>query len=168
MKPDLTMPVRGRGRPNAVDEQKYDRKLKRWCEGIEEIDSTLDFKVSSRGWCYLLEEHGLKKGDFDTAQRLINNCRKEGFLPFDICCEDEGRAAEHVEDIDDETAEKFAKGWVEYLRHQVFLVEQAEAISAQPEWPKESFSELLKIGFEGCVVDNEDHPYLHILRGRDD
>jgi len=119
MKPDLTMPVRGRGRPNAVDEQKYDRKLKRWCEGIEEIDSTLDFKVSSRGWCYLLEEHGLKKGDFDTAQRLINNCRKEGFLPFDICCEDEGRAAEHVEDIDDETAEKFAKGWVEYLRHQV-------------------------------------------------
>ena len=60
MKLDLTMPVRRRGRPNAVDEQKYDRKLKRWCEGIEEIDSSLDVKVSSRGWCYLLEVHGLK------------------------------------------------------------------------------------------------------------
>ena len=56
--------------------------------------------------------------------------------------------------------------WNDQMRD--FLVEQAEAISAQPEWPKESFSELLKIGFEGCVVDNEDHPYLHILRGRDD
>ena len=49
----------------------------------------MDFDVGSRGWCYMLERHGLRKGDFDDAQRLINTCRKSGDLPLDICAEDE-------------------------------------------------------------------------------
>jgi hypothetical protein len=49
-----------------------------------------------------------------------------------------------------------------------FHIEPAEGISAQPQWPKENFSDLLKIAFEGRVIDNDDHPYLYILRGRDD
>jgi hypothetical protein len=83
--------------------------------GIIEINSRLDFKVSSRGWCYILEEHGVGKGDFDKAERLINSCRKSGLLPVDICCEDDGRQAEHLEQIDDETPAEFAQGWIEYL-----------------------------------------------------
>jgi hypothetical protein len=75
----------------------------------------LEFKVSSRGWCYILEEHGLYKGAFDTAQRLINDCRKSGMLPLDICCEDDGRAADHLEDLDDETPAEYATGWVDHL-----------------------------------------------------
>jgi hypothetical protein len=36
----------------------------------------LEFSPSARGWCYVLEGDGLGKGDFDTAERLINDCRK--------------------------------------------------------------------------------------------
>jgi hypothetical protein len=34
-----------------------------------------------------------------------------------------------------------------------------------PRWPKESFNELLRIGFQGAVVDSLDHPVLKKLRG---
>jgi hypothetical protein len=105
---ELALPHRGRGRLSEVAQQRYDEQLREWCEGIVEINSTLDFRVSSRGWCYILEEHGLSKGDFDKAERLINSCRKNGPLPVDICSEDDGRQAEHLESIDDETATEFA------------------------------------------------------------
>ena len=97
-----------RGRPTAAANAKYETKLRAWCEGIKKIASSseLDFSVSSRGWCYVLEEYGLLKGDFDTAQALINSCRKSGYLPLDICCEDERRTAEHLEKIDDDDPEE--------------------------------------------------------------
>ena len=60
----------------------------------------LDFAVGSRGYCYLLEEHGLRKGDFDAAEKLITDCRKSGALPLDICAEDESRVTIGVETID--------------------------------------------------------------------
>ena len=106
------MPQRGRGRLGAAAAERYERDLRRWCQGLVKINSTLDFKVSSRGWCYFLEDHELGKGDFDVAQRLINDCRKNGELPFDICSEDDGRAADHLEKIDNQTPAEFAKGWV--------------------------------------------------------
>ena len=34
-----------------------------------------------------------------------------------------------------------------------------------PRWPKESFNDLLRIGFKGAVVDSLDHPLLKKLRG---
>jgi hypothetical protein len=97
----------------------YDNTLRQWCKDIRELASRLDFEVSSRGWCYVLEEYGLAKGDFDKAQRLINDCRKSGLLPVGICAEDEGRSAHHVESLDDETPEEFACGWVEHVRNNV-------------------------------------------------
>jgi len=111
----LALPPRKRGRLSEAEQQRYDAQLRQWCEGIVEINSTLDFKVSSRGWCYILEEHGLSKGDFDKAERLINSCRKKGLLPVDICSEDDGRQAEHLESIDDETPTEFAQSWIDYL-----------------------------------------------------
>ena len=49
----------------------------------------MDFGVGARGWSYILEQHGLTKGDFDAAQALITDCRKTGDLPLDICAEDD-------------------------------------------------------------------------------
>jgi hypothetical protein len=46
-----------------------------------------------------------------------------------------------------------------------FDVEKAEGIDIEPTWPKESFEELLKIGFADVIVDNEDHYYVRRLRG---
>ena len=44
-------------------------------------------------------------------------------------------------------------------------VETAEKIDKEPTWPKESFEQLLKLGFADRIVDNEDHHYVRRLRG---
>jgi hypothetical protein len=76
----------------------------------------MDFPISSRGWCYVLEEHGLPNGDFDAPQSLINECRKSGELPLDICAEDEGRAASNLEDLDADDPAAFAQAVSDYVQ----------------------------------------------------
>src|SRR5262245_1558376 len=112
----ISLPRRPRGRPTATAEERYQDELERFCEELEEIDSGLEFKVSSRGWCYILEEHGLTKGDFNAAQRVINDARKSGLLPVDFCSEDDGRQTEHLKRVDDQSAQEFAQSWVDYLQ----------------------------------------------------
>jgi hypothetical protein len=46
-----------------------------------------------------------------------------------------------------------------------FNVETTDNIKIEPAWPKESFEELLKLGFADVIVDNEDHYYVRKLRG---
>jgi hypothetical protein len=116
---EVTLPRRSRGRPTAEAAARFQTELERFARRIIKINSSLDFRVSSRGWCYILEEQGLPKGDFDAAQDLINDCRKRGVLPLDICCEDGGRQAEHLESIDQETPAEFAAGWIEYVHNDV-------------------------------------------------
>jgi len=117
----LALPKRGRGRLSADAQAAHDAALDRWCAAIMEMDTERaedsdNFDVSSRGWCYLLEEHGLNKGDFDIAQRLINDCRKDGRLPLDICCEDGRRSANNLEDLDDPDPKMRAAEIVDYVR----------------------------------------------------
>jgi hypothetical protein len=112
----LSLPKRLKGRPTAAQNARFDLDLAAWCAGILEINSTLDFRVSSRGWCYILEEKGgLLKGDFDVAQARINDCRKSGLLPLDICCDDDGRAADGLEDLDVADVEQEATNVVNYV-----------------------------------------------------
>jgi hypothetical protein len=68
------------------------------------------------GLCYILEERGLAKGDFDKAEAVINDARKSGLLPIEICAEDESRQSTEPESIDDETPNEFAEGWINYLK----------------------------------------------------
>lgn len=46
-----------------------------------------------------------------------------------------------------------------------YTVETAEEINHDPKWPQKTFEELLKVGFDGKIIDNEDHPYVRRLRG---
>ncbi len=78
----VTLPKRGRGRPSTKAQAIYDVKVEEFCRRLLEIQSGLDFKPSARGWAYILEEYGLLKGDFDTAEKLINTCRKSGHIPI--------------------------------------------------------------------------------------
>jgi hypothetical protein len=94
------LPKKRRGRRSQVQEDIYRHELKVFCDKILQIRSTMDFAVGSRGWCYILERHGLRKGDFDDAEKLITDCRKSGDLPLDICAEDASRDAIGVEEID--------------------------------------------------------------------
>ncbi len=96
----IALPNPGRGRRSAEAELKYQRQIEEFCGAILEINSRLDFRVSSRGWCYILEEHGLGKGDFDRAQRVVNDCRKSGLLPLNICADDGTRKAIHLDQAD--------------------------------------------------------------------
>jgi hypothetical protein len=46
-----------------------------------------------------------------------------------------------------------------------YVVETAEGINHTPTWPDKSFEDLLKLGFDGKVIDSEDHAYVRQLRG---
>ncbi len=117
------LPKRLRGRQSAAADAAYTEQLEAFCANIRQISSTLDFEVSSRGWCYILEEHGLRKGDFDAAQKLINDCRKSGLLPIDICAVDVKREAENLERLDEADPEEEAETWVQTLQsaHERYL-----------------------------------------------
>jgi hypothetical protein len=103
------------GRPTATAKQKYDRDVMEFCNDLQELASRVDFRVSARGWGYVLEGDGvIDKDDIDAAERLINACRKNGNLPRDICADDSKRATENLEDLDDPDPKEQARIVVRY------------------------------------------------------
>jgi len=115
-KPATGLPRRNRGRPTPAAAEEWDRQIAAFCATVIEIASRLDFSVGSRGWAYLLEgERFINKDELDQAQDLINDCRKSGDLPLDICAEDDKRAAENVEDLDDADPERKANSVLAYV-----------------------------------------------------
>ena len=107
----IVIPRRARGRLSPAAEHAYQQQLVSFAAAIKAISQRLDFKVSSRGWCYLLEPHGLVKGDFDLGQELINHCRKTGLLRLDICADDSARTFFGVERVDDEPEQAVRWRW---------------------------------------------------------
>jgi hypothetical protein len=110
------LPRRPRGRPSAAADLQYREQVAEFCALIRQIQSTMDFAVGSRGWCYILERHGLRKGDFDAAQRLINDCRRSGELPLDICAEDSSRETVGLERLDNANVDDEVESWIIHLR----------------------------------------------------
>jgi hypothetical protein len=55
---------------------------------------------STRGWCYSLEEFGLGKNDFDAAENIIVDLRKDGIVPLDAVLEDVAREWSGFEALD--------------------------------------------------------------------
>ena len=103
-------------RPSAAVKAAYQDKVAKFCATLLEVRSRLDFDVGSRGWAYILEgERFIDKDEIDAAQALINNCRKSGDLPLDICAEDDKRAAENLEQIDPAPRDE-ARGIFEYVK----------------------------------------------------
>src|SRR5262249_41065347 len=115
-RPDL-LPRRRPGRQSAGAEAAFQARLGAFCDLILQIRSTMDFGVGSRGWGYILENRGLiSKGEFETCARIINDCRKNGMLPLDVCAEDDSRETIGLQgepDGDDVKAE--AQSWKHWL-----------------------------------------------------
>jgi hypothetical protein len=115
----LSFPERKRGPRTAAAQA----EIEAFCRWVLDFRSRLDFSVSSRGWGYLLEDHGIDKSQFDAVEKLINDCRKDALFPLDICACDEKRAAENLEEPDSETPEEYARvyakiaaeSWQHYL-----------------------------------------------------
>jgi hypothetical protein len=97
------------GRQSAEQNDVYEWQLRRWAQQIERINARIDFAISARGWCYMLEEYGLSKGDFDKAEAKINECRKCGFLPLNICAEDGRRLPWGLEHLDNSDPGDYAE-----------------------------------------------------------
>lgn len=65
------------------------------------LSEEIGFKVSSRGWCYIMEQKGyINKDQFDKVSTAINDCRKEGYLPVDFVAEEASRAFSGIETPD--------------------------------------------------------------------
>ena len=65
------------------------------------LDSEMKYKVSSRGWCYILENLNLiTKAEFDLGTKKINILRKKTkYLPIDFVASDKARKFYFVDDL---------------------------------------------------------------------
>jgi hypothetical protein len=75
-----------------------DDMLQEFAAQLRGISRKIGFKVSARGWCYLLEQaRMIDKNGFDKVEGLINTCRRKGFLPVDFVAEEDSRAFAGIE-----------------------------------------------------------------------
>lgn len=75
--------------------------LQEFADMLNELSEQIGFKVSSRGWCYQLEQKRLiNKDEFDKVESLINRCRRDGLLSINFVAEEEGRKFSGVETPD--------------------------------------------------------------------
>lgn len=80
---------------------KRDLQVIQFAKALTRISRQIGFRMSSRGWAYQLEGFGLiNKSQFDVVEGLINDCRKDGTLPYDFTMEEEGRKFSGVEEPD--------------------------------------------------------------------
>lgn len=95
----LVFPTKGKNRKS---------ELQAFADKLQEISRKIGFKVSSRGWCYQLEGFNvITKDQFDKVQKVINLCRKQGYLPLDFTAQDESRIFDNIQMIEEDTpAEK--------------------------------------------------------------
>ena len=106
----IPLPRRKRGGQSAAAEAEFERACTEWCQEIIRVANTMDYKIGARDWCYVLEVAGsITKGEFDTAEKLITACRKDGHLPVDICCNDNGRPTANLKYIDRTSVEEEAE-----------------------------------------------------------
>ncbi|AGO47793.1 hypothetical protein Phi47:1_gp62 [Cellulophaga phage phi47:1] len=92
-----------------------DKELIKFSDTLMQLSRTVGFKLSSRGWAYIMEQQGMiDKSQFDKVNTLINNCRKKGFLPIDFVAEEKAREFEGIVEADRRTIyEKFAQ-WLDW------------------------------------------------------
>lgn len=77
-------------------------ELQEFAKQIIAISDNIGFKVSSRGWCYILEGYRMiNKDEFDKVDSLINNCRRYGYLPIDFVAEESSRQFHGIEEATD-------------------------------------------------------------------
>lgn len=84
--------------PFSFDKKLTAKRKERFVEMLMDMQRQIGSRrVSSRGWCYLMENMNLiNKGQFDKVQNAINDCRKQGLLPVDFVAEEAARQFENV------------------------------------------------------------------------
>lgn len=68
------------------------KRVKEFADMLIKLNAEIGFKISTRGWCYFIENKGMiNKDQFDRVMNAIARCRKEGYLPVDFLADDENR-----------------------------------------------------------------------------
>lgn len=89
--------------------------LHEFADFAQELSDQIGFKVSSRGWAYIMEQNGyVTKDQFDKVENLINRCRKDGYLPVDFTAEDSARDFKEVHEPTSGTHAAFLARWLNY------------------------------------------------------
>lgn len=74
------------------------KDLEVFSEFMKDISDDIGFRVSSRGWAYILEQKRyINKDQFDKVTNAINKARKKGYLPIDFTAEESARDFSGVE-----------------------------------------------------------------------
>ncbi|GAH42827.1 unnamed protein product, partial [marine sediment metagenome] len=113
---NIRLPIRKKrgGQKTGIDE-KYINSLRVFAEDLKEAQRGIDFSMSARGWCYLMEQYDLKKGDFTLGQKWIRECRVHGFLEPGFVLEDESHEVEGQKD-ESLSVEDFVEGQYNMLQ----------------------------------------------------
>ncbi len=106
---EIVIPKRPAHRPTEAQNLEYEKRLQAFVDGLVAIQAVAQDKASARGWCYVLEEYGLRKGDFDAAEELINDCRKAGLLPLGFTADESRRSFSSGEDDPDDITDPAGK-----------------------------------------------------------
>jgi hypothetical protein len=94
--------------------EEREQSLADFASVILKLETQATIPMSSRGWCYFIEGFNLlAKGDFDKAQKAINECRKKGHLPIDFVAEHAMRVWKGVEKPEEVSPEAYLKQWLE-------------------------------------------------------
>lgn len=96
-------------------------ELQNFASLLHQLSKDIGFKVSARGWCYILENAGaITKNQFDSVNGWINEAVKLGYLEVDFVAEDSARTFYGVEIPSDETPAQYFK---DMLRSNLYLDE---------------------------------------------
>lgn len=89
------------------------KAIYQFVEFMKEISDEIGFKVSSRGWGYIMEQKGIiTKDQFDKVEDVINRARRSGLLPVDFVAEEAARAFEGVEEQTPRTLAEHVQLWL--------------------------------------------------------
>ena len=96
-------------------ERATDARLRAFAGELRRIQGEIGFKVSARGWCYILEQQAraINKDQFDKAEAWVNRCRKRGLLPIDFVADEPARRFSGVEIPEEQSPAQHA---CDYLR----------------------------------------------------
>jgi hypothetical protein len=123
----IKLPTQKKGRKSTQDRLIYESELRNFAFKLKELQFIIagklrieeKDKVSARGWCYLLEGFGaITKDQFDKGFKIINLCRKEGYLPIDFVAQDVSRLFVNVEKLTEEYKKPidYINSWLKYVK----------------------------------------------------
>jgi hypothetical protein len=88
----------------------HDRDLAAFVELLHRIRSRAEFSPGARGWGYLCELEGvIDKGEFDSLEESLADWRKQGIIPLSLVGEDDKRAADNLESLDESDPRAYAE-----------------------------------------------------------